>query len=253
MIQFEDSKMNDLLEIHKKEIILKEKDKLEELKQKLEHKLDDVIRYETEKLKKMKHLQKILMAELDFNKQISIKKSISQVCELITKLNTTIDEYKNEIYEIKNDFENLDKRLIKFETIADFIANIITNNSYIKEFKILAKYINKYFQYLTKQIDDKIISCSMYCVFEDKSKLEIIFKINIHPDLNIEDLNLHKIKVTKNPNENLDFLVFRLNENLEWEYFEPLTNISKKDYHLSHLIKWAIEQLEQKLLDEKRM
>ena len=97
------------------------------------------------------------MDELDFNQQLHIKKSISNVCELIMNLNNIIDRYKVEVNELKHEFENLDKSFIQFEKIADFVHTIMINKNHAKYFKTLSKYINMSFIGLTKTINNKTI------------------------------------------------------------------------------------------------
>lgn len=252
MIEFKDPKMNDLLDMYRREVVSKEREKINEMKQNLEHKIERIIQNEIEKLDTMKYLQKLLMGEFDFNKQLHIKKSISNVCELIINLNNIIDRYKVEINELKHEFENLDKSFIQFEKIADFVHTIMINKNHAKYFKTLSKYINMSFIGLTKTINNKTIEYSQHCLFEDDSTLAIVFKINIHPNIEIDELQLDNVKTSKNEKEELYPLVFRLNKiNLKWECIDPITNEFKTHYNLSYLIKWSIKRLEEKILMEK--
>ena len=61
MIEFKDPKMNDLLDMYRREVVSKEREKINEMKQNLEHKIERIIQNEIEKLDTMKYLQKFAL------------------------------------------------------------------------------------------------------------------------------------------------------------------------------------------------
>lgn len=252
MIKFKDPKMNDLLAMYKEELVMKEKLQLKNLKSKLEKQLSIMILNETEKLEKMKLLQKVLMGEFNINKQQIIKKSISNICEVINNLNGTINDCKNEIDKIKDEADNININVIKFETIADFIHSVISNQQKSKKYiKRITRYANKYLNTFNKQIsnDNLNLICKLHCLFEDESSLEIIFKIPINEQINIDKLNINNLIVSKSENENLQYLTFRLNKDYDWEFLDPINNHFKKYYALEYSIKHVIERVERKLIN----
>lgn len=252
MIKFKDPKMNDLLAMYKEELVMKEKLQLKNLKSKLEKQLSIMILNETEKLEKMKLLQKVLMGEFNINKQQMIKKSISNICEIINNLDETINDRKNEIDKIKNEADNININSIKFETIADFIHSVISNQQKSKKYlKRITRYANKYLNTFNKQIsnDNLNLICKLHCRFEDESSLEIIFKIPINEQINIDELNINNLTVSKSENEKLQYLTFRLNKDYDWEFLDPINNHFKKYYALEYSIKHVIERVERKLIN----
>lgn len=252
MIKFKDPKMNDLLAMYKEELVMKEKLQLKNLKSKLEKQLSIMILNETEKLEKMKLLQKVLMGEFNINKQQIIKKSISNICEVINNLNGNIHDCKNEIDKIKDEADNININVIKFETIADFIHSVISNQQKSKKYiKRITRYANKYLNTFNKQIsnDNLNLICKLHCLFEDESSLEIIFKIPINEQINIDKLNINNLIVSKSENENLQYLTFRLNKDYDWEFLDPINNHFKKYYALEYSIKHVIERVERKLIN----
>lgn len=251
MIKFKDPKMNDLLAMYKEELVMKEKLQLKNLKSKLEKQLSIMILNETEKLEKMKLLQKVLMGEFNINKQQIIKKSISNICKIINNLNGSINDCKNEIDKIKDEADNINND-IKFETIADFIHSVISNQQKSKKYlKRIARYTNKHLNTFNKQIsnDNLNLICKLHCLFEDESSLEIIFKIPINEQINIDELNINNLIVSKSENENLQYLTFRLNKDYDWEFLDPINNHFKKYYALEYSIKHVIERIERKLIN----
>ena len=255
MIKFKDPKINDLLAMYKEELVMKEKLQLKNLKSKLEKQLSIMILNETEKLEKMKLLQKVLMGEFNINKQQMIKKSISNICEVINNLNGTINDCKNEIDKIKDEADNININVIKFETIADFIHSVISNQQKSKKYiKRITRYANKYLNTFNKEIsnDNLNLICKLYCVFEDESSLEIIFKIPINEQIDIDKLNINNLTVSKSENENLQYLTFRLNKDYDWEFLDPINNHFKKYYALEYSIKHVIERVQRKLINNMK-